>query len=407
MIEVACFVAGVAAALVVVRLLRAPRRPTPTRRRVRVAPVPQKRAPEVARPVPLDSRHLALSLAEELANHVCTIEGRAHQLIEATVDRALVPRAAEALLAAVQRMRRLHDKLAAFGRADFARGGGTTALAPLIAQLGDDLQAMQLGIELRWEPPQHLPEVAMPPAVVHNSLLFLCSAMLRAERGATHLSVASETCFTGAEPLLHLELVLEWSTEGHAPTPAGLVDPALTLDLEASRQLLVANGGGLRIQHKPGRSVRAVMQLPLAPEAAEQADGGAPAAAVPEGPPAEHHYGGALVLEADPSVRAMVASELKATGRAVFACADSCSARTFLEATPDRFELLIVDHPQWLAGRDELAATIRTFAPALKVFVLAPYATAAGDAGPGVHHIRKPFGVHELRRALASVLAAG
>jgi CheY-like chemotaxis protein len=123
--------------------------------------------------------------------------------------------------------------------------------------------------------------------------------------------------------------------------------------------------------------------------------------------PAEHVYRGALVLEADPSVRAMVASELKATGRAVFACADSCSARTFLEATPDRFEILIVDHPQRLAGADALAATIRTVAPALKIFVLAPYTPAAGEAWPRVHHIRKPFGVHELRHALASVLAAG
>jgi CheY-like chemotaxis protein len=114
-----------------------------------------------------------------------------------------------------------------------------------------------------------------------------------------------------------------------------------------------------------------------------------------------------LVVESDPSVRAMVASELKATGRAVFACADSTSARTFLEATPDRFELLIVDHPQRLDGGDALAATIRTVAPGLKIFVMAAGTHAPNEAWPRVHHIQKPFGVHELRHALASVLAAG
>lgn len=411
MIEVVSFVAGVLVALVLVRVWRAwllpAAPPAPPVRHARSAPAPDPRA-VLPRPVPLDSRHLAMSLAEELANLACGVEGRAHQLLEAMTDRANVPRAAEALLAAVQRIRRLHDKLEAFGRADCERGGGSTALAPLIAQLGDELQAMQLGIELFWEPPRDLPDVAIAPSVVRESLLYLCGAMLRAERGATRLSVASEPCFTGAEPRLRLELVLEWITEGHAPAPALLVDPAFTLDLEASRQLLTANGGELTIHHEPGRSVRAVMQLPLASSrTAEQPAANAPAAPPDEQEAAEHRYGGALVLEADPSVRAMVASELKATGRAVFACADATSARTFLEATPDRFELLIVDHPQRLAGGDELAKTIRALAPALKIFVLSPPTPSAGEVWPKVHHIRKPFGVHELRHALASVLAAG
>ncbi len=131
------------------------------------------------------------------------------------------------------------------------------------------------------------------------------------------------------------------------------------------------------------------------PAADRAADGAAP-----------HRYGGALVLESDPSVRAMLASELKATGRAVFACADGASACTFLEATPDRFELLIVDHAQRLDGGDALAATIRAVAPGLKIFVLAAGRQPA-EPWAQVHHIEKPFGVHELRRALASILAAG
>ena len=64
-----------------------------------------------------------------------------------------------------QRVRTLHNKLAAFGHvARPARGTATTCLRELIAQLGDQLQKLQLGLEVRWEPPQHLPEAAIPPA---------------------------------------------------------------------------------------------------------------------------------------------------------------------------------------------------------------------------------------------------
>lgn len=407
MIELAWFVAGVAVAVVFSRTWRTRRSPENPRAVVPTAEIavahPIAPRPLAPAAVAIDSRHLASSLADELANLASGLEGRAHDLIEATTDRGKLPRAAESLLATVQRLRTLHNKLAAFGQvARPARGTAATAIPSLIARLGDELQTLQLGLELRWEPPQHLPEVAVAHDVAHDALLFLCGAMLRAERGAARLSIASETCFAGAEPHVQLELVLEWSSEGHPPTTGLLDDATFTLDLEAANQLITGHDGELTIHHLPGRSVRAVVRWPLA----ERTLAG-PHANEPLPVPAEHRYGGALVLESDPAVRAMLASELKATGRAVFACADATSARTFLEATPDRFELLIVDHAQRLAGGDALAATIRSVAPGLKIFVLAAEPQPANDAWPRLHHIQKPFGVHELRHALASVLAAG
>lgn len=378
--------------------------------------VPLAVPPAVPPAVPLaapivapDSRRLACSLADELADLASGVEGRAHHLIEAVGDRKGVPHAAEALMNAVQRLRRLHNKLAAFGHVERSRSNGPTAVSPLIATLRGELQAMQFGLELRWEPPEHLPDIAIPADVANDALLFLGGSMLRAERGATHFAIAAETCFAAPEPRLQIELVLEWSSDGHTPTTAHLSDPTFTLDLEASRQLIVEHGGELAIHHLPGRTVRAVVHWPLAKPVLLEAPETAPPVLPP--PPAarpvEHRYGGALVLEADPSVRAMVARELKATGRAVFACADASSARTFLEATPDRFELLIIDHPQRLDSAEALAATIRTLAPTLKIFVMASAPQATNAAWPHLHHLQKPFGVHELRTALASVLAAG
>lgn len=356
-------------------------------------------------PVPADARQMAMTLAEELANLVSGVEGRAHHMIEAAPHRDQLPPAAEALAAAVQRLRLLHAKLITFGRGRPVEQGAT-AIPALIDRLSEELQQLQLGLELRWDPPPNLPEIAANPGEVHDAVLFLCAALLRAEHGATHLSIACELCFASDEPRVQLEFALEWRSEACAQAIDLLSDPNFTLDLDAADHLITRHGGNLEIGHLPGRSVRAVVRWPVV--ASPAAPLAAPAtAAPPSRRHAEHDYGGALVLESDPTVRAMLANELKATGRAVFTCADGAAARSFLEATPDRFELLIVDHPHRLEGGDELAATIRAVAPDLKIFVLAPGRQPVVAGWPGLHHIQKPFGVHELRRALASVLAAG
>ena len=127
----------------------------------------------------------------------------------------------------------------------------------------------------------------------------------------------------------------------------------------------------------------------------------APAAEAP------HNFGGALVLESDPTLRAVLSRELKASGRAVFACADGASAHTFLQATPDRFELLIVDDAHQLDEHTPLARTIREQVPDLKICLIAPNPATPPSTWPALHCLEKPFGVHELRRKLASILTVG
>jgi hypothetical protein len=410
--ELAWLLAGVVATVAVLRPWR--RRTTAATASVLSPAVDVPKAPPAPSPQePLDVAHatqnLARSIATELANLTSGVEGRAHCLIEAAADIGQVPLAAEALAAAVQRLRALHTKLVAFGRQRGREDDVATATLPAVAaRLRDELQHLQLGLELRWDLPPHLPAIAVPPTTVHDALSFLCAAMLRAERGATRMTVANELCFTTNQPTLQLELALEWNGECGAHHGGSLDDPTFTLDLEACNHLITSHGGDLTLHHLPGRAVRAIVRLP----AVETVAPAEPAPAPPERtvlvqqPTREHRYGGALVLEADPAVRAMLAAELKAAGRAVFACADGASARTFLEATPDRFELLFVDHPSRVAADDPLATTIRSLAPGLKIFALAP-GEGVPSPWPRLHHIQKPFGVHELREALASALAAG
>lgn len=366
-------------------------------------------------PATIDAHRIARTLADELATLLSGVEGRAHHLIEAAPDRTQLPHAAEGLLAAIQRLRVLHSKLVAFSGGRPAEAGAT-ALEPVLHAVSDELQQQQLGLEVRRESAAHVPPVGAAPRVVHDALVFLGAALLRAERGASNLSLATELCFRDDEPQVQIELALEWAHEPVlCPTPLH-DDPAFTLDFEAASQLIAGHGGELSVHHLPGRSICAVVRWPLARRGTEVeptiADDDGPLSHLAEAPfqrsPfSRDRHGGALVLESDPAVRALLSQELKAAGRAVFACADGAAARTFLEATPDRFELLVVDDAQRLDATDPLAATIRRVAPNLRILALWRSPNAPSPDWPDLRHVAKPFGVHELRAALASVLAAG
>ena len=292
-----------------------------------------------------ESHEMALSMASELANLVSAVEGSAHYLIEAAPARTQLPIAAEAMLASIARLRGLHTKLVAFGRGR-AIVSGTTDVNELITSLRDELQEMQLGLELRWEPPEYLPRIQACPATMRDALLFVCSALLQAERGATRLTFTVERSFASDEPAIIIELHLEWVNAADSRKRDSVSHQAFALDFEAAKHLIESHRGKLTLSHTPSKTVHALVMLPLA----VPADSQAPIAASPTSsdrsasePALPHSYGGALVLESDPALRAVLARELKASGRAVFACADGASAHTFLQATPDRFELLIVD----------------------------------------------------------------
>lgn len=363
--------------------------------------------------VAAEPRAMAVSMASELAGLVSALEARAHHLIEAAPTRTSLPQAAEALLNSIERMHLLHKKLTAFGAGHVAEPG-TTEVTELIAGLSDELAHMQLGLELRWEPPSALPPLAIQPSIGRDVMLFLFAALLRAERDATRLTFTVERSFTRARPTLRIELNLERITVAEDPRDAAFHDQAFALDLEAARQLIVSHNGELSLAHLPGKSVRAVVRLPVAIAEAEAQDAEDATATndtrtpsdSPSAPDGAHRYGGALVLEADPALRSVLARELKASGRAVFACADGSSAHTFLEATPDRFELLIVDDAHQLASHTPLARTIRARAPDLKICLLTSHAALPPDDWPHAECLRKPFGVHELRRKLAALLQA-
>ncbi|MFN9277235.1 MAG: hypothetical protein ACK6D2_16065 [Planctomycetota bacterium] len=393
-----------------------PPAPTPAERTASPAPpapaAPAPAAPAPAAPARDRTAALAHSAATELATLASGIEGSAYALVEAAANRRDVPLAAEALLGAVRRLRSLHARLGALGGLGARTNAvGTTDVLRLVARLTNELQRAHVGLELQWQPPDHLPAIAAPHEATFDALASACHALLRAEAGATRLALAAEACYDGLQPHVRIECTVEWTGEGGAATADLLDDATVAIDRDAARVLAAAHGGEATFQQLPGHAARVIVRWPAAAASAAE-----PAVVLPAVAPAvapagsdvrrRHRYGGALLLEADPGVRAMLAAELKAAGRAVFVCADAPAASTFLRATPERFEVLIVDRDERLADR-ELAAALRSVAPAVENVSLDAHASADLAPWPHMRRVRKPFGVHELRRALASLPAAG
>ena len=363
-----------------------------------------------------DTRLLALGLAEDLANLISGVESRAHYLIEAAPTREWLPEAAEQMSHSLSRMRRLHTKLVACGHGRQPKPG-TTHVSELIDSISGELQQMQLGLEIHWEPPPGLPPLDADLDSVRDALLFLSQALLCAEKGATRFSFVAERSFSKHRPTIRLEMTLEWVTASSCADVAELTNSTFTINLRASHHLIGMHGGDVVVSHLPGKSACAIVRLPMAIPAEEERQFEHPQ---PQQPglrgkaaelPSSHDFGGALVLESDPTLRAVLSRELKASGRAVFACVDGDAAHSFLEATPDRFEVLFADDLHALEPHTPLGRTIRERAPWLKICLLtvatSPPEPVAAESLPDMHSLQKPFGVHELRTTLASILTTG
>lgn len=394
-------------------------------------------------PLDPEPRVLAQWLSHELATIVSGIEGGTFRLIDSAPSLRAETEGVESLWLAIRRLRRFHDKIQAYVRAPQPTAG-TTPIDRLLTSLRDELSTSALGLQIAWNLPQTLLAVRGDQDELTAALTLACKALRQLEKVGLRLSIEVEPSFDCDEPEVLIELTLE---RDEAPDPVAPATPptaGFLVARTAAQNVFRALGGSIAFVHEPGHESRALVQLPLQtpefetattpsaePEASParevspeeqvriETDLAAHLAAVPESfgrqtvgderavpIPRRHRYGGVLVIEGDPAVRTMLAAEFKAHGRAVFACPDGAAARSLIQATPDRFEVLVVDHGSRLEAGDLLASTVARLCPELRVFVLSEFDQQLLPVSlqDRVTEIKKPFGVHELRRALSAAL---
>ncbi|MEO0481308.1 MAG: hypothetical protein AAF196_17705 [Planctomycetota bacterium] len=120
-----------------------------------------------------------------------------------------------------------------------------------------------------------------------------------------------------------------------------------------------------------------------------------------------HAFGGVLVLENDPDIRELIAHELNQTGRTIVTCVDGAAARSLIQATPERFELAILEHQAHVECGTSIARLVHESSPGIRVILLGcDAATCLGDfSDANLACLPKPFGARELRAALEHAIA--
>jgi hypothetical protein len=352
----------------------------------------------------LGARTLVAAIADELADLASGIEGNAHLLIEAAARPGKRTDGADPLWSAVQRLNRLQWRLRALAVPPPADGGPTDA-AEVLADVRSWLQTVHFGLTVELELPESLPPVRANRRVLEDALVSAAECLLLMERGATRLALSAQ--FEGDGPEVAIALDLEWIEEPAEGLPFDRRSEVQELECAAAHHLILSQGGSLEVLHMANHHfAQAVVRLPASSMPAGCEPVLAPPRVADRVPQERHRYGGVLLLEPDPAIRSMLAAELKARGRNVFACADGDAVRVLLETTPDRFELLIVDQRMRPEPAHQLAESSARLCPGLKVCLLAGEATdePPDDLRHRLHLLPKPFGVRDLRLMLEDLL---
>lgn len=416
MLEVAWFATGIAAAVLGRRLLH--RSETET-----AAPLvdPASSDPQLAPTEPLsedppprddgdgDEHEDALTtmvttVGSDLAGLASAIHGATERLFEALGDPAQVQQGAGDLWSAANRLQRFGQKLLAFYPSP-----GNDPVAPLdVTDVAESLRADCLeehmgSIEVDLHSAPDLPAALSNHHHLSHALRFLLEGLLSLAPNAQHIFVGLRRHAGDEAPAVQVEMRVA-ATPDHAPT--SFAAQRLELGYRAAQNLMHRCGGRVSLSHAVGGESAAFLVMPATDESPEASE----AACEPDRAMSEHSYGGVLVLEADPVLRTVIATELRMSGRSFSTCADGASAQALLEATPERFELVIAEQDARLLPGDVLIHDALTRFEELKALLLVDGVT---PMPPWMERhserfavLPKPFQPSDLRDRLSQLVAS-
>lgn len=354
------------------------------------------RVRQVVPPPRLELPELAVGVSLELATLASGVEGNAQLLCESMTTGDALEQHVEHLCAAVRRLRTLSETIQ-FAVSPIEVHPQPTCIDDVFASVQHELGQGPGRFQVTLDLASSVPEVHTDPRALRQTMLLLAEVLFGRAPGAHELTLRSRNAIDESAHAVVVEMIAEAEDDVPKQTPR----PAhLALAHEAATRLLAALGAEWILHVDDCREATARIALP----AAEVRDAVPDAVETGEAHP-PHDFGGALVLASNPSVRYMVGQELERAGRQVFLCAEGMAARTLWQATPDRFELLILETH---GMGEELAVEAIASSPNTRTILLGrselPELAAAAAAQPGtIAMVPQPFGLMELRAALAHV----
>lgn len=346
---------------------------------------------------------IAEGVGSELADLATGVEGHAQLLCEAIGNPRLVASQAQRLWSSVRKLRLFSEKVLSSRRTPSV-DRTPTDVGSLLFSLRQELEDYSgAGLHVKCEAASSLLPAMADRQALRKAMLFLVDTLLDLETDAGVLVLrASTKVVDDSDPAVEIELRVE-SEEAQRDPLEAVQTPAL--GSAAASNLVRALGGQLTLEHCPGLCSTARIQLDAALAEPVHDPALIPA---PELNGSQHPFGGILVVEDDPGVRTVVAREMEKTGRRIFCCADGAAARSLFAATPERFELLILDREARRQPGAKFAAEALEQSPELKILLLGSKPETDGDLdldiGTRCRQLHKPFGIIELREAVAELL---
>lgn len=376
------------------------------REKARQAAVVHAKPP--ARPAENELPEIAIGVGAELATLASGIGGTAQLLCETLSAGGRSTQHAEQLCTAVRRLRTLSETI------QFAVGpvevrARPTRIDDVVASVQHELSSAGCGrFQVDVDLASSVPEVQTDPRALRQTLLLLVEVLFGREPGTSKITLRTRNAIDESAHAVVLEMIAE--VEETVATRA-LPAARLTLAHQATTNLLAALGAEWTLHVVEREQAMACIALPSADVAEAllpSLDTGTQESARAPGSGPGHAFGGALVLESNPAVRYMVGQELERTGRQVFLCADGLAARTLWQATPSRFELLVVEAQGEYGPGEDLLVEVLTSQPNTRAILLGrtelPSLTKALACPTArVASIPQPFDLMELRDALAHV----
>ena len=399
-------------------------------RRERLLDEEEARALEAAEPLPelrelvlADNRSLetlASGVGQELASLASSVEGHAqllceghaHLLCERHGTSGQVIEQAERLWESVRRLRFFSEKMQAFARVEevMLRPTRVTPVLQALVREIEDYAGGSLEVALNTAP-------SLPMALVDNhslrrALLFLIESVLSLEPNAPSLTISAQTELNED---MDAEVLIEIQAESEELVESGDENATdIRFSYVAARNLLEAQGAWVSLTHRPGLSVVASVSL-KATTSSEVPRTMTPAVRSVEDLGTDttkaHQFGGILILDRNPGIREMLTNELRRLGRHVIACDEGRAAESLYSATPERFELLILEQDARRLSGNALAVQALAEHQDVRVILLTSRPQRDTETAPAPDprcvRIPKPFGLMELRSVISELLGTG
>ncbi len=359
---------------------------------------------------------LAGGIAHDFNNLLTIIRSAADVLLERGQENAANLATVKEIGSAAERAAALTEQLLAFGRRQMVRPRAMD-LNPAIMRMKSMLQRLageNIAMEIALE--KGLDCVKMDPIQVDQILINLTAnardAMPRG--GAITMRTFNQQISdshknqTGLEPGAYVCLSFSDNGQGMTlETQSHIFEPFYTtkksgygLGLSTVYSIVQQGGGRILVNSVPGEGTSFMLYLPRTAEEAQ------PEAVPPQAAPAPEKSN-ILVVEDEPSLRAIVAGYVRECGHVVYEAANAQEAATV--SSSHLIDLLLTDIVMPGASGPALASTLVEAHPEMKVIFMSGYADHAAlelaVLQPNALFLQKPFRLSDLMARIRQALA--